>query len=126
MEKKAKLLEIHPSEFPKAEYLFREAVAKHLETDDMYWRLEDMGKDVLANIMDRLDKLHDKISETKLERLARTHEEWKTYKEGLYAARFERGKAKARFIQAERYWATLQSGLAYKRDEMHHMHGGPG
>lgn len=124
-----KLLKLNIQEFPMAEYVFRTAVAKHLETQDMFWKLEEMAKDVLAGIMDRIEKGiiadGDKISENKLERLARCDPEWLTYKQGLYEARIEAGRAKARFVQAEKYWATLQSGLAYKRDEMMHLHGAP-
>lgn len=124
--KEVKKIRIHPDEFPMAEHLFREAVGEYLKAEDEYTILDDMSKDVLASIMTKYEKLNDgeKISETKLERLARVDPEWKTYKEGLYEARRNRGVAKARLMKAEKYWATLQSALAYKRDEMAYMRSG--
>ena len=119
-----KLLEVHPDEFPKAEYLYREAVGAFLEADDDYWILDDMSKDVLASVITEVEKaMEGKVSEAKLERLARNHPEWKAHKDGLYAARRNRGQAKARFMKAEKYCAILQSAIAYKRDEMTRLHG---
>ena len=120
-------IRIHPDEFPIAEHMFREAVADYLVADDEFWVLDKMEKDILDQIKDKIDKEEpEKISEVKLERLARNHTEWKEYKEELYAARRNRGQKKVRYVQADKYWQTLQSGLAYKRDEMIHLSGSPG
>lgn len=123
----ARQISITPDEFPRAELLFREAVKEHLEKQDIFYNLEEMGKDVLASIMGRIEKAQprdEKISESKLERLARCDKDWTDYKEGLYQARLDAGRAKARYVQADRYWQTLQSALAYKRDEMAYLRGG--
>lgn len=118
-------IRIHPDEWPVAEHLFREAAAEYIKADDEYSTLEDMQKDLLAQVMTRVEKEFsgDKVSESKLERLARCDAEWIAYKEGLNAARQVKGEKKARYVQADRYWQTLQSALGYKKAEMMKLNG---
>src|SRR3972149_3414601 len=79
--------------------------------------LHDSAKDLLAGIMSNLDKPEEKISESKLERLARDSQEWRTFQVGKHAAIQKAGEGKVKYCSALRLWETIQSGLSFRKEE---------
>lgn len=79
--------------------------------------LKELGKDLLSSIMSDLEG-NEKISEAKLERLARRTDKWKEFREGQLQAQKEAIVAKARAANAERHWHSVQSGLSFRKEEL--------
>lgn len=104
--------------FAKAEYGCHEAFQQYQKAQDNLDIIKEHGKDYLAVIMTKLDKSEEKLSESKLERLARSSKEWDVYREGLAQATKEAGEARVRYFSYVRYFECIQSGLAYKRTEL--------
>ena len=80
--------------------------------------LNDASKDILAVSMSELDKPEEKISEAKLERMARCSEAWKIHKRGLTAAIQIHGRAKAKYYSWVRAFDCIQSGISYRKAEL--------
>ena len=81
--------------------------------------LKEHSKDLLAAIMCRLDRDGTiKLSESKLERLARNTVEWKTFRSGQVSAMQEAVKAKQSATNAERHFETVRSGISYRKAEL--------
>lgn len=84
--------------------------------------LKELGKDILSSIMTDLEG-SEKISESKLERLARKSEKWFEFRKGQLAAQEEAIVAKARAANAERHFHSIQSGLSYRKEELRRIDG---
>ena len=71
-------------EFQNAEYYYRQSLGEYVEADDDFDILDETAKDVLSEIMTSIEETEeDKISETKLERLARADPKWKEFRRGI-------------------------------------------
>lgn len=106
--------------FAKAEHWTWQAFVAYQEAADDLEIIESHAKDMLAKIMTDIRKASKelKISEAALERMARASEEWEVYQTGHEEALKKAGKLKVKYKSAERYWDTIQSGLAFKRAEI--------
>jgi hypothetical protein len=94
-----------------------ERSSKAVEESD---RLDELAKDMLASLMSKIDAQGDsvKLSELKLERLARTSREWTQFQNGRFAARSKAAEYKVKAKVLDRHWQSVVSGLAYKREEL--------
>lgn len=112
-----KLAEFTLEAFSMAEYFAWKADRDFQAADEEWEFLKEHGKDLLAALMTK-EKGTEKISETALERLARSGQEWRSHRDGEHAARKKRNELRFKSRAAERYWATIQSGLAFKRSDL--------
>jgi len=132
---KRKLAEFSLEAFAQAEYFCWKADKQLWAADEEYELLKEHGKDLLALLM---TEIHDtpgtyevnkamqikelsppkKTSETALERLARSSDKWRLHRDGEHAARKKRNELRFKSRAAQRYFDTIQSGLALKRAEM--------
>ena len=104
--------------FAQAEHWVWEAFKVYQTASDNYEVKKDLAKDILASIMSDLDRPMEKVSEAKLERMARATDKWQKYKDELKALLIAFGEAKVKYLSTVKHWDTIQSGLAYKRVEM--------
>lgn len=103
--------------FANAEYGCHEAFKEHQEAQDNLDILREHSKDYLAQLMTDLDD-GSKISETKLERLARSSYKWKEFRKGVDEATRQAGIAKVRYYSYIRHFDCIQSGLSYRKEEL--------
>jgi hypothetical protein len=94
-----------------------ERSSKAVEESD---RLDELAKDMLASLMSKIDAQGDsvKLSELKLERLARTSREWTQFQNGRFAARSKAAEYKVKAKVLDRHWQSVISGLAFRREEI--------
>ena len=88
--------------------------------------LKETAKDLLADIKNRIAKGDcdgKRHTETELERLARSTEEWASFQSGFMAALKESLRSKVRCKNAERHWTTTQSMLSYRKAELERISG---
>lgn len=100
------------------------AASKAFEAVSISEALKENSKDLLAKIMCSLDVDDKKLSESKLERLARNSEEWLTFRKGQILAMQEAIKAKQSATNAERHFETVRSGISYKKAELSRLSSG--
>lgn len=118
--KKRQPVEYTLEAFAKAEHWCWLAQKKMQESLDDADILKENSKDVLAQIMTDIENTdpEKKWAATELERLARSSEKWKKYREGQFKAQYQAGVDKVKYQSAVRYWETIQSGLSFKKTEM--------
>lgn len=106
--------------FEKAEYWAWKSMVAYQEAEDKVNILKESEKDLLAQYMSDMEAASDeeKISEAKLERMARTCDDWKTHRAALAEAIRARGEARVKHLSAVRAWECCQSGLSYKKAEL--------
>lgn len=107
--------------FAKAEYGCHEAFQEYQQAQDSLDLLKEHAKDYLAILMTKLDRPEERLSESKLERLARSSKEWSDFRLGLAEATREAGTARVRYFSYIRYFECIQSGLSYKREELRRL-----
>ena len=78
-------------------------------------QLESDEKNFLAALMNDLEKAFDKISEAKLDRLARGSKDFRNYVTGRVLAQAETGRKKVRYESCLNYWEAKRSQLAFER-----------
>lgn len=110
-------------EFANAEFYCWKAYQQYQKAQDDMDILHEHGKDYLEAIKNELDSTGEKIPETKLERMARSSDKWKQFREGQFEAIRIAGQAKMKYYSAVRYFDAIQSGLAYKRSELGRLGG---
>lgn len=115
--------EFHVDELTRADQRARVAADKSVKPNVDYEILKDSEKDVLAAIMSKLESQYDKISETKLERIARVDNEWRIFKAGKSAALLAAKQSKIHADNCQREWETIRSLLSYRKEEMQRIHG---
>lgn len=114
-----KIAEFTLEAFAQAEYYAWKADKEFQVAQNEADFLKEHGKDLLASLVTELEAEGDsKVSEAKLERLARSSEKWKTHQRGYFAASQQANLLRAKSRAAQRYFDCIQSGLAFKRSEM--------
>ncbi len=89
------------------------------EAKGKFHNLKEIGSDILATGMSEIDKIMTgKTSEAKLERYARSSDEWGKYQVGLNYARQEFLKLDAQYTSACILQETLRSILSLEKTEM--------
>lgn len=111
------LAEFNLTAFSKAEYFCWKADRDFQVADEAWEYLKEHGKDLLAAIMTE-SKGTEKISESALDRLARSSKKWRTHRAGEHAARKKRNELRFKSRAAQRYFDCIQSGLAFKRSDL--------
>lgn len=106
--------EYTPSELNACVYELQKAEKAYMEAKNTYNSLESIEKDLLAKLMCKFDSV-EKISEAKLERLARDSLEWKEFKDGLSAAHDKMTLASVTFHHKRNVFESLTQGMSYKR-----------
>ena len=81
-------------------------------------QLEGDEKNLLASMMNDLEKSFDKVSEAKLERLVRGSPEFRGYVTGRIFAQAETGRKKVRYESALNFWEAKRSELAFEREKL--------
>ena len=106
--------------FTKAEWWVWQAYQDYQKVSDDLDIIKEHSKDMLAKIMSDIENTDPsvKLSEAKLERLARASTVWAEFKKGYAAAIQLHGEAKVKYYSAVRFFDCIQSGLAYRRTEM--------
>ena len=104
--------------FRRANEQTSDAFRKYQKAKDDLEILKDAKKDYLALCMTKVDKSSEKLSEAKLERLARTSDEWIEFMKGFDDAVREVGRCGVEYSNALRKWETIQSGLSYQKAEL--------
>ena len=113
-----------PEALTQADYDASKCATEGVEVIAQAEILKELGKDLLSGIKTRLEKEHGKeISETRLERLARSTDEWSNFRRGQFAATKSAMAAKVRSHNAERRFEALQSGLSYRKEELRRLSG---
>ena len=108
--------------FAQAEYNTWDAFVKYQKARDDFEILKDTKKDYLAGIMtDISNQTTEKLSESSLERMARSSEKWKKYNKGFHESVREYGNHSVRYFSRVRMWETIQSGLSYKKKEIERL-----
>lgn len=110
-------------EFAKVEAAYREKVKEFHSAHAEAEVIKEMSKDVLAQVMKKLDDAQKKKSVAELERLARCTEEWSEFRSGQWAAIRKEGEKKSSMLAAKTAWDTIQSGLSYKKAELAKLSG---
>ena len=115
-----------PQELDQASYSCSKYEKEYQNLKDDLEILKETAKDFLDAIKTRFEEtLKEKTPESKLERLARASEEWKTFRKGYYSAIKAAGIASVKYSSSKRHWDTIQSGLAFKREELKKIGFGP-
>lgn len=108
-----------------------ERLADELQAKGLQWieaklksdQLDADEKSFLAAIMNELEKSFDgvrqlKVSEAKLERLARGSTEFRNYIVGRVTAQAETGRKKVLYEAAQNYWEAKRSEMAFEREKL--------
>jgi hypothetical protein len=103
----------------KADDLAAKTAIASVESTWKYESLKESSKDFLAELMTGIAKKSNghKPSETELERLARASEDWKTFREGQFAAQHKALTEKVLAQNAQRHFDAVTSGLSWRREE---------
>lgn len=114
-----------PEYLARVDHWAQQATTEALLAEEEANILKETGKDLLASLMTEIAirSPDAKISETSLERQARTMPRWETHRNGQFAAMRKAVDAMLRLRNAERHWATIQSGLSYRKQEMARISG---
>lgn len=82
-------------------------------------QLDKDEKNFLAALQNGLeDKSKEKLSEAKLERLARGSSEFRSYVTNLCVAKAEAERRKVRYENLQSFWETKRSELALEREKI--------
>lgn len=81
-------------------------------------QLEDDEKNFLAALMNGLEKGFEKVSEARLERLARGSKEFRDYVTGKVLAKSETGRKRVRYEALQNLWEAQRSALAFEREKL--------
>jgi hypothetical protein len=81
-------------------------------------QLDEGCKNFLCALMTKIEEAasDEKISDTKLERLARSSTTFQDYVKGMCAARAEMLSKKVRFDALDRYYEAKRSGLSFEKE----------
>lgn len=111
--------------FTDAEHWCWVGFKKFQKASDTLDILKEHSKDYLAVLMTQkeLERPDIKLSDTKLERLARAGDAWKKNREEYADAVQKYGEARVTYYTAVRFWDTVQSGLAYNRESLKKLGG---
>jgi hypothetical protein len=107
--------EYTPDEINACVYELHKVEKDYVNSKNQHNALESVEKDYLAKIMCKFDLPSEKISEAKLERLARDSVEWMKFKEGLSAAHDKMTLASVEFHHKRNCYDSLIEGMGYKR-----------
>lgn len=121
-----KRVEFTLEEFANAEFYCWQLFKEYQKAQDDMDILHEHGKDYLETIKTEIEVGEEKLSESKLERLARFSSKWSEFRRGEFEAIRVAGEAKAKYFSAVRYFEAIQSGLAYKRTELKRLDGNQG
>jgi hypothetical protein len=81
-------------------------------------QLEADEKNYLAALINELEKAFDKVSETRLERLARGSAEFRAYVTGRIIAQAETNRKKVRYEAAQNLFEAKRSLMALEREKI--------
>ncbi len=96
----------------------QEWVSIHAE----WLQLDEGKKSYLASLINDLEKgIEGKLSEAKLERLARGSKAYMDYITGMCVARAEELRAKVRYDSACEMFRAMQSVQAFAREKLRHL-----
>ena len=90
---------------------------KWAAADEIFYQLDETKKTVLADLMRDLDT-DGKASEARLERLARSSQQWRDHIGRLAIAKGEMLRAKVRYESAVAYYEAARTTESTKRVEM--------
>lgn len=102
-------------ELNDAVYQCQTVEKEYQKAKDEYDILDDSAKDVLAQIKHRILSAGN-VSNADAETKARADVDWKTFKDGLYAAKRTLGQNSLKMNHALRVLNAITSGLAFRRE----------
>ena len=112
-------MDFTPEHLAKAATWATQVADKAVEHIAMLESLKEAARDMLSSLMSEIDMgLEKKMSEAQLERLARGTKKWAEFQNGRNEATKKALEWKVKVKNGERYWATCQSGLSYRKSEM--------
>ena len=98
-------------------YTVRDIEMQYQKAKDDYDILDDSGKDVLASLINQISSVSD-IPQIKAETQARASNDWKTYKQGLYASQRTFGEASMKYKHILRVFDAFINGLSFEKEKL--------
>ncbi len=93
-----------------------------VEAHAQWIQLDESKKNYLASLQNDMEKQSEgKLSEAKLERLARGSKDYTDFITGLCVARTEELRAKVKYDNALDLFRAIQSAQAFEREKLKHL-----
>ena len=93
-----------------------------VETHSVWLQLDESKKNFLASLINDMERQSEgKLSESKLERLARGSKDYINFITGLCVARTEELRAKVKYDNALDLFRAIQSAQAFEREKLKHL-----
>lgn len=112
-----RVFEYSPSELNKLIYEIQRVEVEAQKAKDDYEILEDTSKDLLASLVNQITSTSD-ISQVKAEAQARSSQEWKDFKRGLYEAQRVYGQKKIDLNHVLRCYEALINGMSFEKEKI--------
>jgi hypothetical protein len=108
-------LEFVPETLNKVVYQLQTAEQELQNAKDIYEVLEEQQKDLLASLSNQI-AIESDVSQVKAESLARSTQDWKNFREGLFQAKKAFGEKKVRYNHLVRVMDCVINSMSYNKE----------